>query len=173
MREELSYFDVLKSIVTKKKVPVPDIEKHFSGFMATSWVSRDPQSCYVLNKLNSAQGLKHIPKLAEYKFIKSMIKLPKNKYIEFDKPDKNMNIIIKALSSYFKCGRSTVEEYMQILGGPKIIKILELLAQLNNKYTTDKSILDIREALLKKKEDLMNIKGIENTKSTKSTKGTK
>ena len=161
MQEELSYFDVLKSIVTKRKVSDTDIEKHFSGFMATTWVSKDAQSCYSVNGLNSAQGLNHIPKLAEYKFIKTMIKLPKNKFIEFDKTDKHMNIIIKALGSYFNCGKSTTEEYMQILGGAKIVKILELLAQVNNKHTTDKKILDIRMALVKKTKDLMNIKGIE------------
>ncbi|MHB8097965.1 MAG: hypothetical protein ACYDD5_00035 [Sulfuricurvum sp.] len=154
------YFDVLTSIINKKEVSNDDVSNHFVGFMAIKWLSINPMACYVSNQLNSARGNKYIPKEAEYRFLKESIKLPKNTKLSFDKNDKDTKVIIDNLMSIYKTGRNTILEYMDILGGEKIISLLEKNAQLNNKYTTDPKIIELRSALVKKKNDLLNIKGI-------------
>lgn len=160
MKEELSYFDVLKSVITKIEVPDEDIEKHFVPFVSMKWLSRDAKTCHSINTLNSTRGLQFIPKKDEYIFLKKVVKLPKNKYIEFDKNDKEYDIILLAIAVHFKCGKQTAKEYMKILGGEKIITLLEKLAQINNKYTSDAKILELRNALVKKKKEILKIKGI-------------
>lgn len=160
MQEELSYFDVLKSVITKIKVPDNDVEKHFVPFVTMKWLSSDPKTCYTINTLNTTRGLQFIPKKDEYIFLKKAVSLPKNKYIAFDKNDKEYDIILLAVASHFKCGKQTAKEYMKILGGERIIKILEKIAQINNTYTKDPKVLELRSALLKKKKEILKIKGI-------------
>ena len=160
MKEELSYFDILKSVITKIKVPDNELEKHFVPFVTMKWLSRDPKTCHTINVLNSTRGLRFIPKKDEYIYLKKVVNLPKNKYIEFDKNDKEYDIILLTIAIHFKCGKQTAKEYMKILGGEKIIALLEKLAQINNKYTSDAKILELRNALQKKKKELLKIKGI-------------
>ena len=160
MQEEISYFDVLKSVITKRKVQDNDIDKHFIPFVTMKWLSKDPKTCHTINILNVARGLQFIPKKDEYIFLKRAVTLPKNKYIAFDKNDKEYNIILLALATHFKCGKQTAKEYMDILGGEKIVALLEKMAQINNKYTSDAKILELRNALQKKKKELLKIKGI-------------
>ena len=156
---ESSYFEVLTSIINKKKISSDDINKHFAGFPAIKWLSINPMACYAANQLNSARGNKYIPKEAEYKFLKQSVKLPTNTKLSFDKNDKEMKVIIDALKVYFKTGNTTAEEYLNLLGGEKVIVILEKIAQLNNTYTTEKKIIELRMALAKKKNELLKIKG--------------
>jgi len=153
------YFDVLTSIINKKQISEEDIQKHFVTYTTIVWLSRNPMACYAANQLNSCRGNKYIPKDVDYKFLKESIKLPKNSRLEFDKNDKEMKIIENAIRTYFKTGKSTAREYMAILGGKRIVEILEKMAQLNNTYTRDKDIIDIRNALVKKKKELLKIKG--------------
>jgi hypothetical protein len=91
------YFDVLKSIIDKKHIDQEDIETHYSGFMASRWLSANPMACYTVNLLNASRGNKFIPKIAEYKFMYNAIKLPKNTYLPFDKNDKEMKTIIEVI----------------------------------------------------------------------------
>jgi len=160
MKEEIGYFDVLKSVITKIKVDNDDVEKHFVPFISMKWLSVDPKTCYTINQLNSAQGLNHIPKMDEYLFLKRVVNLPKNKYIAFDKNDKEMDIIIHNIAMYYRCGKETAKEYMKILGSDRIIELLEKIAQVNNKFTTDKNILDLRNAINKKRKEIQKYKGI-------------
>jgi len=153
------YFDVLTSIINKKEISEEDIGKHFAGFPAIKWLSINPMACYAANQINSCRGNKYIPNSAEYRFLKQVIKLPKNTRLSFDKNDKEMKIIIDNLKVYFKAGVTTTIEYMNLLGGERLIPILEKIAQINNTYTTDKNILDLRMALAKKNKDLLKIKG--------------
>ena len=153
------YFDVLKSIISKSNVSEEDVDKHFAGFLAVKWLSANPMACYAANSLNSARGNKHIPKSAEYKFLKNVIKLPKNTYLKFDKNDKEMQIIMTTLTKEFSVGPDNVEDYMQILGGERILKILNKHAQLLNKTTTDPQIIELRKAIKKKEKDLLKMKG--------------
>jgi hypothetical protein len=157
--EMAEYFDVLKSIINKQNVPQDDIEKHFAGFMAVKWLSANPMACYTVNHLNSARGNKFIPKIAEYKFLKETIKLPKNTFLQFDKNDKDMQIILDVLVTEFRVGIENVQDYMKILGGERILKILNKHAQLLNTQTTDPKIIELRKAIKKKEKDLLKIKG--------------
>lgn len=160
MNKEIGYFDVLKSVITKQRIDEDSINKHFVPFMALTWVSADPKTCYETNELNTARGLSYIPKIDEYKFLRSKIKLPKNKYIPFDKNDKHYNTIVSVIADYFRIGKVTAEEYIKMMGGERVIEILEIIGQINNTYTNDKRILSVREALSKKKAYLKKIKGI-------------
>jgi len=160
MNKEIGYFDVLRSVITKQHIDEDSINKHFVPFMALTWVSADPKTCYETNELNTTRGLSYIPKINEYKFLRSKIKLPKNKYIPFDKNDKHYNIIVSVVADYFRIGKVTAEEYIKMMGGERVIEILEIIGQINNTYTNDKRILSVREALVKKKSYLKKIEGI-------------
>jgi len=160
MNKEIGYFDVLKSVINKHRMDDEIIDKHFVPFMALTWISVDPKTCYETNELNTAKGLGYIPKTAEYRFLRNKVKIPKNKFIPFDKNDKYANTIISALANYYRVGKVTAQEYMKMMGGNRVIKLLEKIGQINNTYTTDKYILSVREALAKKKADLKKIKGI-------------
>jgi len=157
---EPTYYDVLTSIVNKKKIDDEYIIKNFSGFPAIKWLSINPMACYTANKINSVRGVRFIPSIAEYKFLKESIKLPKNTKLSFDKKDKDMDIITKNLMIYFKTNSRTVDEYKQILGGNRILKILEKISQPTNFHTTNKDIIELRIAIEKKRKELLNIKGL-------------
>jgi len=146
-QKEIGYFDVLKSVITKEDIPKELILKHFSPFLVIKWLSYDFKSCYNINSLNSAKGLNLIPKEVEYLFLKRTINLPKKTFIPFDKNNKDFSYIIKYLSIYFKTGKNTTIEYMKILKAKRIIELLEKLAMLDNKYITDKNIIDLRKAI--------------------------
>ena len=154
------YFDVLNSVINKKQISDEDLKKHFVSYPTIVWLSKNPMACYASNQLNSCRGNKFIPKKADYLFLKGSIQLPKNTRLAFDKNDKEMKIIETAIKNYYKTGKSTAREYMKMMGGVRIITLLEKLAQLNNTFTRDKDILDLRNALLKKRNELLKIKGI-------------
>ena len=154
------YFDVLKSIINKKPIDPADVETHYSGFMASRWLSANPMACYTVNLLNSTRGNCNIPKMAEYKFLLNSIKLPKNTYLPFDKNDKDMKTIIDVISREFSIGENSIKDYINILGGARILKILEKHAQMTNNHTTDPRILEIRKALKNKKKELLKMKGL-------------
>jgi len=158
--ENISYWDVQKSVITKQRISEENIIKHFTPFMTITWLSVDPRTCYETNELNTAIGLKYIPKIDEYKFIRNKVKLPKNKYIPMDKNDKHWNIIILAVAEYYRVGKVTANDYIKMMGGPRIINLLERIGQIHNTYTTDKYILSVRNALVKKKTELKKLKGI-------------
>jgi len=160
LQEELSYFDVLKSVITKIKVFDNDVEKHFVPFVTMKWLSRDAQTCHKINVLNSTRGLQYVPKKDEYIFLRNVVNLPKKKFLEFDKNDKEQEIILSAIALHFKCGKQTAKEYMNILGGEKLIQLLEKIAQINNLHTKNSKILELRNALNKKRKELLKIKGI-------------
>jgi len=160
MEKEIGYFDVLKSVINKHRIDDEIVNKHFVPFMALTWISVDPKTCYETNELNTARGLNYIPKLDEYKFLRSKVKLPRGKFIPFDKNDKHMNIIILAIADYYRVGKVTAQEYIKMMGGDRIIELLERIGQIHNTYTTDKYILSVRDALAKKKKDLKKMKGI-------------
>lgn len=154
------YFDVLTSIINKKPVADDDVNKHFAGFMAVKWLSANPMACYAANTLNSARGNKFIPKIAEYKFLKNVVKLPTNTRLPFDKNDKELKLIMEILTREFKVGPENVQDYMKILGGEKILKILNKYAQWQNNQTTDPGIIELRKAIKKKEKDLLQMKGV-------------
>jgi hypothetical protein len=157
--KEIGYFDVMKSIITKDKVPEEVVEKHFVPFISMKWLSVDAKTCYSINELNSSRGIKLIPKYDEYIYLKRVVKLPKNKYLAFDKNDKEMDLIILTLSYHFKSGKEVAKEYIKIMGGEKVIIILEKIAQINNHYTTNEKILKLRNAINKKRKEILQIKG--------------
>jgi hypothetical protein len=159
MSKEIGYFDVLKSVITKIKVDNEDIKKHFVPFMTMKWLSNDAQTCHIINTLNTGEGLKYIPKEDEYLYLKRVVRLPKNKYIAFDKTDKDMDKIISAIAKYYKTNNASALDYINILGGEKTIALIEKISQINNKYTTDKTMLELRIALAKKKKEIIKIKG--------------
>jgi hypothetical protein len=160
MQEEVSYWDVQKSVITKKRISEDIIKKQFTPFMALNWLSADPKTCYETNELNTAIGLNTIPLINEYKFIKNVVRLPKNKYLPMDKNDKHWNIIISAIANYYNVGKVTANEYIKLMGGSRLISLLERIGQIHNNYTTDKNILSVRDALKKKKAEIKKIKGI-------------
>jgi len=145
------YFDVLTSIINKKKIIDEDVNTHFTGFQAVKWLSVNPMACYTANQINSCRGIKFVPSIAEYKFLKETIKLAKNTRLSFDKSEKDINIIMKALVKYFKTNANTTKEYIKVLGNKRISEILEEIAQTSNKYCTDKEVLALRSAISKKK----------------------
>lgn len=153
------YFEVLNSIINKSHVEKEDISKHFVPFIAIRWLGSSARSCYDANALNSARGLKYIPKELEYTFLKEVIKLPKYTRLQFDKIDKEHFIIISFIMKEFKCGENVAIEYMDIMGGQRILKILYKYAHIGGN-THDPEILDLRKAIIKKEEYIKNIKGL-------------
>lgn len=120
-------------------------------------------ACYTANMINTARGNKFIPKIAEYTFLKKAIKLPKNTFLKDNKNDKDLKIIETVISNYYSIGMVTARDYMKILGGDKIIEIIEKYLRVNTK--ADKiggvKINDMRTALAKKKAELLKMKGTE------------
>ena len=158
------YFDVLKSIITKEKISDEDISKHFAGWPAQVWLSGNPMACYAANAFNSARGNGKVPKEAEYRFLRNSIKLPKNTWIAFDKSEKDWAIIIKAIAYYFKTSNGVAKDYINILGGEKVIQIIEKMITIGNntsKFTEVENKKDdnLAKSLAKIKKDLLEIKG--------------
>jgi len=150
------FFDVMNSVSNKREVSPEDVNKHFTGFLYVRNYSIHPQVCYKLNFLNSAQGLNYIPKIAEYKFIRNSV--PRGANFKFDKKDKNYEIIVDAIMDEFMCGYNTAEEYMKMLGGRRIMDILNKRAMIDNPYVKDSKILALREAINKKEKEIKQIK---------------
>jgi len=159
--KEIGYFEVLKSVINKNKIDEADIKKHFSSWQAIKWLADDAKTCYTLNMLNVCPGINRslhgIDTLTEYKFIKNTVNLPKNKYIPFLKNDKEMNLIIKYLSTYFKTGNETTKEYMRILKGDRLLTLLDKISYKGNRNVTNKNILELRNAITKKRKELKQL----------------
>jgi len=154
------FFDVLTSIINKKPISDEDIKKHYTGFVTNKWLSNNPMACYVVNQVQSTRGNKFIPVEAEYRFLKNSIKMNNNTRLAFDKNDKCYNTIIETVKSIYNVGNTTAEEYIKILGGKRLVAILEKRAMLSNTHTSDNTILSLREAINNKKNDLLKIKGV-------------
>jgi len=159
--KEIGYFEVLKSVINKDRIEEKDIKKHFAAWAAIRWLADDAKTCYNLNRLNVSPGINKslhgINGLTEYKFIKNSVKLPKNKYIPFLKVDKDMNLIIKHLSIHFKIGSETTKEYMTILKGEKLLTLLDKISYKGNKNVKNKNIIELRNAITKKRKELKQI----------------
>ena len=158
--KEPSYFDVQASIINKKPITDESITKHFVGFTAVKWLSINPLACHTANVISSARGNKYIPKEAEYRFLKNTIKLPKNTYLKDNKTQKEYNIVMKALQGYYSVGRNTMNDYLSILGGEKIMETLDKLCINSNKMTKDASIIELRKAVAKVSTEFKKIKGV-------------
>lgn len=158
--KENNYFDVQNSIIKKTKVTDQEIQKHFSPFMAITTLSLDAKTCWQINSLNAAVGLKFIPKKAEYSFLYNTVKLPRNTFLKNEKSNKNYKLVIKELNKHFKSGTKTTEEYIKILGGVKIMEILDRISQKSNKYCTNPVLIKLRAAIQDIKKELLKIKGI-------------
>ena len=159
------FFEVITSVIDKKRISEEDILKHYNGFMVMNWLSGHPKAAWLVNSINSARGNKYIAKekLAEYKSIKYLIDLPKNTKISFDKKDKNQKIIINVLMKHYLVGKTTAEDYYKILGGNRVLVILELYARKNEKNfgaAEMKFLNEIRGAITSKKKELDNLKGV-------------
>jgi hypothetical protein len=148
-----SYFDVLNSIINKKDIEEEYIEKLFNPFTASIYLSNThPVACYFTNNINSCRGSFKIPKIAEYKFLKNTIKLPKGTRIVFSKKEEHIKIIIKFLQKEFKTSKEGTLEYISILG-PNLYNVLEPYAMLDNNYIKDPDIIELRNTLQYLKEN--------------------
>jgi len=151
------YFDVMTSIVNKKKISEDLILQHFNGWGTVKWLSGHPKALYEANMINSARGNKFIGKIQEYKALRGLIQIPKNTYLKMDKADKHMNTIINLIKNHFQVGTFTAKDYYNILPGSEIIKLLERYGRKNENMMSAKelkSVKDIRDALVNKKKIL-------------------
>ena len=154
------FWEILNSVVSKKHISDEDIEKSFDSYMAMNMLKVHPQANYQANFLNTARGLKYISKhkTAEYKALRSLITLPKNTRLQGDKVDKHQEIILGVISKHYKVGTLTAKDYFKILGGRRIIALMELYARKGETKlsATDKAaVMKIRTALTAKKRDLL------------------
>ena len=151
------YFEVMTSVVNKKRIPEEDILAHFNGWNTMSWLSSNPRAVHEINLLNSCRGNKYIGKLQEYKMLRGLVNIPKNSFINKDKVDKNQKVIIDVIRKHFKVGKMTALDYYKILKGEQIISILELYARKNETHFKAKDmkiVTDIRAAITAKKKIL-------------------
>jgi len=159
---DTNMFDIHNSLINKKQYTDDEINRLFTPFISLEWLSIHPKLAWELNAINSAKGLKYIPKIAEYKAIKYTINLPKNTRFKIPKSDKNEKIIIKTLMKHFNINKTIAKDYINILGGKKILDILELYARRTENRIDAKSIKftkDLRTAISAKKQELNKIKG--------------
>jgi hypothetical protein len=155
------YWAIMGSIVNKKKFSDADIDKHFVTYMAMNMLKTDPQAVYEANIFNSARGQKFLAKhkIAEYKALRSLIKIPRNKFLKGDKIDKEQNTILEIIGRHYKVGTVTSKDYYRILKGPRLISLLELYARRNeNKMSAveKKKVMEIRTAITKKKKEILS-----------------
>ena len=153
------YFDVLTSIISKKPISDEDVMKHFSGWHTMTWLSNHPRAVWEANIINSARGNKFMSKLAEYKALKGVIKIPRNTFLKADKKDKHSKVILDVLMKHFGIGKTTAVDYFNILSGEQVLKILDLYARKNENQIDPKSIKEvtkIRDAIASKKKTLKN-----------------
>jgi len=158
--KEISYFDVMMSLVSKKRIPDGDVLKHYNGYMSFVWLSSHPKAVYDINTLNSARGNRFFAKekLAEYYALKGLVQIDRRTKIPFVKKDKHLETIMTLVQTHYKVGKTTAKEYYKILSPEQILGLLELHARKNEKYlsaTDTKSVQDIRSALTAKKKDLL------------------
>lgn len=145
--KDITYFDVLNSIVNKKDIPDESVEKLFNPYMANTYLAdTHAAACYYTNQINSCRGSTKIPKIAEYKFLKNIIKLPPKTRLVFNKKEEHLKIIIKFLQKEFKVSKEGSLEYIKILGN-NLYNVLEPYAMLDNKYIKDPDIIDLRKTL--------------------------
>jgi tellurite resistance protein len=154
------YWDVLGSIISKKRVTNEEIQTHFNSYMTNKMLMLHPRGVMMANVLNSCRGNKYIAKekIAEYKALRKIVTLDRKLRLSMDKKDKHQEVIIELLQSHFKIGKTTAQEYFKILKGQRLIDIMELYARKNEKNLSKKEIemvKDIRSALLAKKKELL------------------
>ncbi len=150
------YFEVMTSIINKKKISDDLVLQHFNGWGAMIWLSAHPKALYEANLINSARGNKYIDKLSEYKALKGIIKIPKSTFLKMDKLDKDRKIILKTIKNHFNVGNSTAEKYYNILNGRELIKIFERYSRLNENMMSAKelkNVKEIRDILNKKRKE--------------------
>ena len=134
------YFKVMGSIVNKKAFPVEVINSQFNGWQTIAWLGNHPRSLHEANTINSCRGNKYISKIAEYRALKAIVKIPRNTYLKSDTVDKAKKIILDVLCDHFKIGTSTAKEYFKILGKEKVYDIMEKYARVNEKQVSAKDL---------------------------------
>ena len=144
-----NYFDVLTSIVNKKKMTEEDINKYFDSFMTTKYLSGQIQSAYQANKINCLPLLNKIPKKVQYELFKNTITIKKNTRIPFSKKDKDEEVILKAIAKYYNVNKERAKEYKKMIGNKETIKILTFMSYSGNDYINDPFVLEIRKVLKK------------------------
>jgi len=158
MSKKIGYFDVLKSVISKDNVSDENIIKHFKPFLVTKWLSASPQVVYEMNKLNRYKS--NLDVLAEYRFLKHSIKLPKSTFIPFDKKDEYMHVVIECIQKEYMVSKSVSKEYIYLMGGERVHQIMSRRCYFNEISIKDPYTLELRKITTKYKDDIKNLKGI-------------
>jgi len=159
IEKKVGYWDVMNSISNGKSIQDEDIEKHFKTFVTYRKFSNLPKAC-----ISMAQMYRYktpIPVVAEYRFLKHSSKYPKNLSLPNDKKDEYIHIVIKWIQKEFNVGEVSAKEYLEILGGKRIYRIMEKWSQFDERLIDDPNILELRKITTRYKNEIKSIKGIE------------
>ena len=157
--KEIGYFDVLTSIVNKKKIPNEYIEKLYNPFGTMRWLYEHPQALYEANILNSSRGIGKIPKIAEYKALKGIISINKKTFIKSSKTNSDLDIFIRLLLKHYNINTDLAKEYLFFMDSKDLLHLVTLYAREHESNLGNADIKEVNEyrGILKKyRKDIEN-----------------